>query len=78
MFDYVPLRAGILKQAAKDYKTALRKRDLKKISELERFFLGDWGQLLSDYNGEYIIETCKKIVKEEKKLTENSEMSIDK
>ena len=57
------LRTAILRQAVRDYIAALRKRDAYKISELERFFLGWWGQLLSRYNGQYIIEHCRKIAK---------------
>ena len=61
MFDYEPIRAAILRQAIRDYITALRERDYYNMAQLERFFLSDWGQLLSYDHGEYIIENCKKI-----------------
>lgn len=61
MFDYEPIRAAILRQAIRDYINALRERDYYNMAQLERFFLSDWGQLLSYDHGEYIIENCKKI-----------------
>ena len=54
------LRISILKQAVVDYIGALRTDDEKGTYELERFFRSDWGQLLSDYNGELIISVCKR------------------
>ena len=61
MLNIEPLRVAILRQAVRDYITALRRRDAYNMAQLERFFLGEWGQLLSRYNGRYIIEHCKKI-----------------
>ena len=62
---YLRLRQEILKVAVDDYKTAIRKS--KRLGEkctqeqaLENFFLGEWGQLLSNDNGEYIVERCRK------------------
>lgn len=60
--SYIELCAAIIKQAMLDYKEALREDRRKDIEECERFFLGAWGQLLSEYHGEYIIEQCKKEV----------------
>ncbi len=62
MFDYELIRAAILKQAVKDYKSALKRNQPHKKAELERFFRSDWGQLLSSNHGEYIIENCKRII----------------
>ena len=60
---YDRLRTEILKVAVDDYKTAIRKS--KRLGEkctqeqaLENFFLGEWGQLLSNDHGEYIVERC--------------------
>lgn len=71
MDSYDLIRIAIVKQAIRDYIVALKKQDYKQRVKLERFFRGDWGQLLSDGHGEYIIEKCKKIA--EKELTEFSE-----
>ena len=68
------LSAGILEQAIADYKALLRgkvlydgQRDIipETTETLERFFLSDFGQLLSNGNGDYIIRRCKKEVAEE-------------
>lgn len=61
--DYDMLRFAIIQQAVKDYESALRGRDEGKRAALERWFLSDWGQLLSEYMGEQIIEKCKGRVK---------------
>ena len=62
---YERLRQEILKVAVDDYKTSIRKS--KRIGykctqeqALENFFLGEWGQLLSNDHGEYIVERCRK------------------
>ena len=62
IFDYEPLRIAILRQAVVDYKRALKRKDPAKIAELERFFLSEYGQFLSNYSGRYIIEKCKQNV----------------
>lgn len=66
MFDYELIRAAILKQAVKDYKSALKWGRHREIATLERFFRSDWGQLLSYNHGEYIIENCKRIINNQK------------
>lgn len=53
------LRVAIIKQAITDYKKALTKGDDGQIQYLENWFLSDWGQMLSDYKGEQIIEKIK-------------------
>ena len=62
------LRAAILRRAAQDYICAIRKRDYYAMSKLERFFLGPWGELLSNDHGQYIIDHCKKIVREKRNI----------
>ena len=63
------LQVGILRQAMSDYKCALTGRkkffsDRRAWSteELEDWFLSQYGQMLSDGNGEEIIERCRKEV----------------
>lgn len=53
---YINLAAAIVIQAQKDYRSALRTDNQFKITAIERFFLSDWGQLLSADHGEYIIK----------------------
>lgn len=65
---YERLRTQIVRSAVKDYENALRKSNrlgaaCKEQRELERWFLSNWGQLLSGDNGEYIIEKCRKSYK---------------
>lgn len=62
MLEFDRLRLAIVQQAVIDYKSALKCRNFAQIAELERFFLGSWGQWLSGGNGKYIIEKCKQIV----------------
>lgn len=57
------VRVGIIKQAIYDYKTALAQDNEGKAKHLEKWFLGEWGQLLSGCNGEYIIEKVRKEMK---------------
>lgn len=57
---YENVRVGILNQAIYDYKTALKKDDNGQIQHLEKWFLSEWGQMLSGGNGSYIIEKVKK------------------
>ena len=63
---YDNVRYAILRQAAVDYKEALRRRDSGKpqiyrcdIKTLECFFMSEWGQLLSDYCDDFIIRSVK-------------------
>ncbi len=53
------LCAAILRQAAQDYRKAAGAGQHYKIKALERFFRSEWGQCLSQGNGEFIIETLK-------------------
>lgn len=64
------LENAILKVAADDYIEALKykmedpydKEANKVIALLEKFFLSKWGQFLSNYRGELIIERCRQKV----------------
>jgi hypothetical protein len=57
--NYKVLAIAILKQAASDYQDALKKNDEKRIAYFERWFVGDWAQLLSDDMGEVILRKCR-------------------
>lgn len=56
---YKNLRDAILSQAAKDWRTAMSKGYLSKAARIEKFFLSDYGQLLSEGSGRYIIKRLK-------------------
>jgi hypothetical protein len=60
--NYKYLAIGILKQAATDYQTALRKNDADQAAYLERWFMSDYAQLLSGDTGEIIIKKCRELV----------------
>ncbi len=62
-YDIEPLCAAILRRAAKDYRIALKYNDLYGIASLERFFLSDYGQMMSRNQGQYIIDTCRELVR---------------
>ncbi len=67
------LEVAILKVAAEDYKEALIRqatemeslKNQREVRKLEKFFLGPWGQLLSNNLGELIIERCRQEVRNE-------------
>lgn len=63
VYDIEPLCAAILRRAAKDYIIALKRKDLYAIASLERFFLSDWGQLMSRNQGQHIIDTCRELAR---------------
>lgn len=56
------LQAAILEQAIHDYKMELK---CGGGHRLEKWFLSEWGQKLSRWHGEEIIERCKREVKYE-------------
>lgn len=62
MTNYKYLAIGILKQAAIDYQTALITSDTDKINYLEKWFVSDYAQMLSDDMGEVIIKKCREAV----------------
>lgn len=63
---FVELAGAILKLAADDYIKALIKGDEKERKKMERFFLSDWGQMLSLHQGEAIIRNCKRVSEDSK------------
>lgn len=65
MTNYKYLALAILKQAAMDYQSALKKNDKSKIEYFEKWFVGEWAQLLGDDMGEIIVQVCKKRANEE-------------
>ena len=56
------LEAAILEQAIHDYKVELR---CGGGDSLEKWFLSEWGQMLSRGHGEEIIERCRREVSHE-------------
>lgn len=65
---YERLRTEIVRSAVNDLKKAVRKSKregavCKEQRTMERWFLSEWGQMLSGDNGEYIIERCRKTYK---------------
>lgn len=67
MDRYDLVRVAIIKRAVLDYKNALRKRKYSRAAECERFFLSPWGQFLSGWSGEYIVERCRKEVEKRRR-----------
>lgn len=70
---YRGLADAIILKAAEDYKVALTvtmgrhpsESDLEKVIELEKFFRSKWFKVLTDLDGEYIIEKIREGVKKE-------------
>jgi hypothetical protein len=56
---YEELKFAILRQAVRDYQTALKYGYTAKQKRLEKWFLSDWAQYLSGDMGEVIIRKCK-------------------
>ena len=60
------LANGIIMQAVKDYRRALRgfslngKSSTDVIAECERFFRSEWFRVLTNVNGEYLITNIRK------------------
>ena len=65
--NYEYLMVAIVQQAVKDYRFALKKNNKKQMTRLEKWFLGDWAQLLSNDMGEIIIKKCREQVGEGKR-----------
>ena len=57
---YELLAIAIIQQAVNDYRLALKGNNAANINKLERFFLSEWGQLLSHDTGAEIIRLTKK------------------
>jgi hypothetical protein len=49
------LATGIIVQACKDYREALKLDDKQSIAEIERFFRSEWYKMLTSIDGEYLI-----------------------
>ena len=56
------LVVAIIKRAMIDYKAALKARNPYQKKALERFFLGEWGEMLTGGRGALIVEHCKKAI----------------
>ena len=66
------LMAAIVVRAVKDYSKILRKtkltdKDKAKKLELEQFFRSEWGELLTELDGEFCINKIKENVAKEKR-----------
>lgn len=57
---YKYIRAAVLQQAVDDYADALINGHGGAVYALERWFLSDWGQALSNSNGDKIIARVRK------------------
>ena len=64
---YETLREAILLQAIRDYKRAVKRCCEYEKSYIEKFFLSEWGQQLSEERGNLIIEICIEQAKAEPK-----------
>lgn len=65
MIEVKPLQKlsnAIVLQAAKDYRTALEKNDTHVIYECEHFFRSSWFFILTNVDGEFLIERLRKEV----------------
>ena len=60
MINYEDLRIAIVQQACKDYQTALVKRESAKCTAFEKWFKGEWGQMLCNDTGEQFIAECQR------------------
>lgn len=60
------LAVAIVEGMIKKYKTALRHNRKYDIDYCERWFNSDWCYLLSDMDGDYIINSVRKAVQDEK------------
>ena len=56
---YKYVRAAIIEQAVYDYRKALVNCHLTTVFLLEKWFLSDWGQALSENNGDKIIKRVR-------------------
>lgn len=60
ILGYEGIAYSIVKLAIKDYKEALRKRDLIEIDNLERFFRSQWCYELCSIDGQWIIDNIRR------------------
>lgn len=54
------LANGIIVQACKDYRAALKWDDKQSLVEIERFFRSKWYKRLTSIDGEYLIAELRK------------------
>lgn len=66
--NYEHLTIAIIQQAAKDYRSALKRKNKKQIAALEKWLMSDWAQLLSNDMGEIIIKKCREQVGDSKRM----------
>lgn len=59
---YKELAAAIVGRAVIDYKTALKCRNDSATYSLERFFRSAWFEVLSDCNGEVLMQMIRRSV----------------
>ena len=75
---YQEFANGIVAQAAKDYRLALRGRGYNKrpphniIAEIEKFFRSRYFRVLTSVSGEYLIESLKREYEEERNANESN------
>lgn len=59
---YKELAAAIVERAVIDYKTALKNQDNSVIYSLERFFRSAWFEVLSECDGEVLMQMVRRSV----------------
>ena len=59
---YKELAAAIVQRAVIDYKTALKNQDNSVIYSLERFFRSAWFEVLSECDGEVLMQMVRRSV----------------
>lgn len=73
MDSYQALANAIIETAVRDYKTALKyhyahpdkKEYADDVESLERFFRSGWYEMLTDLDGEYLMNGIRAIVRKE-------------
>lgn len=73
MEPYQALANAIVELAVKDYKKALKQHHrfpnnqeyADEVSSLERFFRSGWYRMLTDLDGEYLMTSIRRMVRQE-------------
>ena len=60
---YEMLAVAIVAQAYDDYKKALKRKDMREIKSIERFFYSDFYSLLTSIEPSYLINNAKREVR---------------
>lgn len=55
----INLTVAIVKSVADDYRKALKNNQKQKIKDLEKWFTSEYGELLCNGKGEYIMNTIR-------------------